>query len=53
MKCKKHNLKNDYVFFINDGCNDRMICKKCLNLDKRHQDHKYICIEYFINDEID
>jgi len=50
--CENHQLKKDFVFCLEPGCNDRLVCKKCYVLDRKHDRHKFIMIEYLMeNDE--
>jgi len=33
VECKKHHLKKDFIFCLEDGCKDRLACKKCYLVD--------------------
>jgi len=51
MKCEKHKLKKDYLLCLDDGCEDRLVCEKCFHIQHKHQNHKYILIKYFMENE--
>ena len=52
LKCDKHKINNNFVFCLEEGCADRLACKKCIVLDKKHTNHNVVMIKFFIkNDE--
>lgn len=53
MECQKHKLKKGCVFCLETGCRDRLVCEKCIMIDKQHCDHQRICIKYFMENDQD
>lgn len=52
LKCKKHRLSKDFIFCLDKGCDDRLVCKKCHVLDEKHSGHNFVMVEFFMqNDE--
>ena len=49
LDCEKHNKKKNYLFCLEDGCNNRLTCQLCHEHDKIHSNHNFILIEPLMN----
>ena len=53
LNCEKHKISKNFVFCLEKGCHDGLACEKCYALDKKHIDHKFVMIKYFMDNDED
>ena len=41
-------MENDYLFCLEDNCNDRLKCQKCYEEDHKHLNHNFRLIHEFM-----
>ena len=51
LDCEKHYLKRNFIFCLEPNCDDGLVCKRCLVLDKKHIDHRFIMVKPLLKDD--
>jgi len=51
MVCYKHDLKKNYLFCLENGCEQRLGCELCYLEDQEHQGHRVILLKEFMENE--
>ena len=52
-KCEKHKLDKNFLFCLEQDCHDRLACKKCNVLDNQHCNHRFVMVDYFMDNDQD
>ena len=48
LKCEKHKLDNNFIFYLKKGYNNSLAYKKCFIVDQKHNGHTSIMIKFFM-----